>query len=64
VVVTWTAPDGTVADQRTNTIGGEPYVTYTAPSAGWMSGAGRVTVRIGEPPRELLLREMVFEIGR
>ena len=64
VVATWTAPDGTATDQATTTIGGEPYVTYTAPSAGWTPVEARVTVRIGEPPRELSRQEIAFEIGR
>ncbi len=61
VVATWTAPDGAATEQTLNTLGGEAYLTYTARSAGWMPGAGRVAVRIGEPPREMR-REIAFEV--
>lgn len=63
VIATWTAPDGTITDQALSTIGGETYLVFTAPSAGWTPGAGRVAVRIGEASRELLRREMPFEVS-
>ncbi|MEP7011990.1 MAG: hypothetical protein ABJC13_16820 [Acidobacteriota bacterium] len=62
VIVDWTAPDGAVTNQRTTAIGGESYLSYTAPSAGWTLGAGRVGVQIGEPSRETR-REIPFKIA-
>jgi hypothetical protein len=46
VKVTWTASNGTTAVQETAVIGGESYLTYTAPSADWPEGVGRVVVWI------------------
>ena len=63
VTATWAAPDGTLSEQTMTTIGGESYLVFTAPSAGWTPGAGRVTVRVGEVSGELLRREMPFEVS-
>ncbi|HEV7670707.1 MAG TPA: hypothetical protein VGS22_19480 [Thermoanaerobaculia bacterium] len=64
VVAIWTAPNGTVTEQKTAIIGGETYLTYTAPSTGWTIGTGRATVRIGKAPKGALSVEVPFEIER
>lgn len=63
VAAVWAAPDGTVTEQKQTAIGGESYLVFTAPSAGWAPGAGHVVVRIGEPPSESLRREVPFEVA-
>ncbi len=64
VIATWTAPDGATTEQKTTVIGGETYLTYTAPSAEWPTGAGRVTVRIGGAPKASSELELPFWIAR
>ncbi len=62
VIATWTATDGTTTEQRTTVIGGESYLTYTAPSKSWSAGAGRVAVRIGVETKKSSGVELPFEI--
>ncbi len=50
VTATWTPPDGSPLEQELTVIGGETYLTFTAPSATWTPGTGQVSVRIGGEP--------------
>ncbi|HXU33071.1 MAG TPA: hypothetical protein VN851_21090 [Thermoanaerobaculia bacterium] len=61
VKATWTAPNGTTAVQESTTIGGESYLTYTAPSTDWPEGVGQLLVRIektGGPSGKVLRFEV------
>jgi hypothetical protein len=64
VKVTWTASNGTTAVQESTAVGGESYLTYTAPSADWPEGVGRVLVWIEKTPKGSSGVVLRFEIAR
>ncbi|HXU46913.1 MAG TPA: hypothetical protein VN783_15395 [Thermoanaerobaculia bacterium] len=55
----WSPPAGAKVEQALRTIGGEPFLSLTAPSAGWPAGAGHVDVLADG--RRIALRS--FRIG-
>lgn len=63
VKATWTASNGTTSVQETTVIGGESYLTYTAPSADWPEGVGRVLVWIEKTPKGSSGKVLRFEVS-
>ncbi len=64
VTTIWTSPDGATTEQKTVVIGGESYLTYTAPSKSWPARTGRASVRIGEGAEKSSGVDLPFEFAR